>query len=129
MKQKLYKRIASLLSARKTCLESKNVEWTHNHENALVEIERNYLPSGAGFDAGTQIDLDLSTPEKIALTFEYHHMNENGFYTNWTKHLVVIEPSLVFDIELKISKNRVDECILDYFYQVFEETLNQEIEV
>ncbi len=47
--------------------------------NILSELERR-LPSGAGIDNGTKIDVSKCKRNKIVLTCGYHNMNENGFY-------------------------------------------------
>ena len=121
----LYQIIAGLIQARLTC-EADNPEWFDNHTAKLREIAKNELPSGSGIDSGTAIDLDESTPEKIVLTTEYHHLNDGGYYDGWTAHKVIITPSLQFGISVKITGRDRDD-IKDYLSDVFDTALNAEV--
>jgi hypothetical protein len=121
--RKLYQEIATLLQAIENCKQSNNNEWLEKHSAALLEIEKNYLPSGSGIDCGTKIDYENSTSNKIILFFEFHHMNDCGMYCGWTEHKAIIRPDLINGIELKITgKDRND--IKDYLYQEFDSILN-----
>jgi len=127
----LYKRIASSVDARKRCMESyrqalKNPNsdqmehWSDMvtmHYDHLMKMQA-LLPSGAGIDSGTAIDLDASTSEKIVLNTSYHHMNESGMYDGWTEHRITITPSLIHTIDIKIGgRNRND--IKEYLHEVY----------
>lgn len=116
--------IASQLDAMNRCRESGNQEWATKWEESLFRIARN-LPSGSGIDEGTKIDLDASTPEKIVLIVNFHHMDTNGFYSGWTGHKITVKASLQFGIELKISgRNR--DGIKEYLGETYSYTLEQE---
>lgn len=117
----VYQRIASLLLARENCRSSGNTEWLKRHSQDLLALVDTHLPSGSGFDTGTQISFDRSTPERLVFTTSYHHMDEGG-YDGWTEHEVIVTPSLVHGIALRITgTNRND--IKDYIAECVEEGL------
>jgi hypothetical protein len=105
---------------------AKALQWRSNVSGAyldraeeLIDALETQLPSGSGIDTGTKIDREKSTPEKLVLTFGYHHMNHNGYYTHWTDHKVTIKPSLVDGFDMKITKNGTDDYLMDYLHDVF----------
>ena len=122
---KLYRELASLVRARLNCEISGNKEWFEKHEARIEELVKNYMPSGSGFDCGTKIDLDKSTPEKLVFYTDFHHMNE-GYYDGWTEHRITVRPSLAFGFTLTISGRNRNE-IKDYIHQVFDCALNEEV--
>ena len=123
---KLYRKLASLVQAHINCEISGNKEWFEKHEARIEELVKNYMPSGSGFDCGTKIDLDKSTPEKLVFYTDFHHMNEVGYYDGWTEHRITVRPSLAFGFTLTISgKNRNE--IKDYIHQAFDCALNEEV--
>ena len=78
-------------------------------EYAIDHLARNYLPSGSGFDAGTTVDLDKSTPNKIVLNTSFHHPDDNGGYDGWTVHVVTIRPDFVHGVDVQVSgRNKHD---------------------
>ena len=129
MKQPLYIAIASTLLARKNCEQQGNALWFERHTDRLGYIARQRLPAGSGFDCGTAIDIDRSTPDRLVLTTSYHHMAESG-YVGWSYHTVYVTPSLVHGFDLRIvthrSKGRrVDAMWLDHAHEVFRADLEQ----
>lgn len=121
MKRKLIEHIAGILWARDN---TTNEEWKARYCDLLLEIERECLPSGSGFDNGTKIDHLKSTPEKIVLITSYHHMNEGGYYNGWTEHTVTVTPSFVFQLNMKVTgrnRNEAKEYIADTFRHVLSE--------
>jgi len=123
---KLYRKLASLVQAHINCEISGNKEWFEKHEARIEELVKNYMPSGSGFDCGTKIDLDKSTPEKLVFYTDFHHMNEVGYYDGWTEHRITVRPSLAFGFTLTISgKNRNE--IKDYIHQAFDCALDEEV--
>lgn len=78
-----------------------------------------HMPSGAGFDDGTALDYVRSTPEKLVFQFGFHHMNDNGTYSGWTRHKVWVRPSFLFEG----FTLRVDGPNMDGFKGYAEETL------
>ena len=123
---KLYRELASLVRARLNCEETGNREWFQKYEERIEELVKNYMPSGSGFDCGTKIDLDKSTPEKLVFYTDFHHMNEVGYYDGWTEHRITVRPSLAFGFTLTISGRNRNE-IKDYIHQAFDCALNEEI--
>lgn len=127
MSEPLYRIIAATIGARKRCQAASNVEWESKHDDLLRWIEENLLPSGSGIDRGTQILEDESIEERIKLGFSYHHMNDGGYYDGWTEHTLTIRPSLVHQIDLKISGSDRNQ-IKDYLYEVYHYELCKEYE-
>lgn len=122
----LYKLIAAAITARSNCMnhEPTNTEWKSKWEDLLTSIQNNCLPSGAGFDNGTTIDIEASTGEKLVLRTSFHHMNDNGMYDGWTEHTVIVRPSLQFGVSILISgQNR--NGIKEYMYDVFDQCLTE----
>jgi len=127
MKTKVIAKIYRHIQARKNCIENKVEFWQNEHENTLAKIEQNFLPHGSGIDSGCKIDLLKSNENKIVISFDFHHMNESGFYDGYTSHNLIVKPG--FDgLNLHITgKNR--NYIKDYLYETFDFCLNEEIEL
>lgn len=86
--EQVYRRIAQALLGREGCLEHPDPfqtrdEWLERHEDKIQKLVKEYLPSGSGFDAGTQINLEESTSDKLVFYTSFHHMDENGMYDGW----------------------------------------------
>jgi len=95
--------MAQTLVAMDNCDKMGNSEgYTFNHR-AMMALVRNFLPSGSGWDRGTTIEIETSTPNRIMLTGSFHHMDEHGFYTGWTHHTLLITPSLAFGFDIEID--------------------------
>lgn len=124
MMKTLAERIAELVQARANCLarEPVNQEWAERHEERALDLVSRHLPSGSGFDAGTALDLDKSTGEKLVFTTSFHHMNEGGMYDGWTQHTITVRPSLLFGFVLTVGgRDRND--IKNYIGETFHEAL------
>jgi len=123
----LYSEIASRLYAAANCEKTANHEWHRRHIQQIRDWVKEHLPSGSGYDNGTQIDFQASTPEKLVFTTSYHHMNDVGMYDGWTEHVITVRPSLQHGIVLTVSgSNRND--IKDYIATTFAEALKSEVE-
>ena len=123
---KLYQAIATAIQARLNCDENGSQDWFDRWTEKLEQYNT-LLPSGSGFDSGSNLDLDESTGEKIIITTSFHHMNDGGFYDGWTEHTITIKPSLLFGFTLSISgRNRND--IKEYIAELFNDVLAQEVE-
>lgn len=120
MKNKLYQKIASCVDARLRCIENNNTLWEEKHFSQIWMLVKAHMPSGSGVDCGTKINLDKSTGDKLYFTFEYHHMDENGMYCGWTSHKVVVTPSLIHGINIRITGKSDDR---EYFYDIFANAL------
>lgn len=123
MEAKLFQHIARKLEAMESCRKTGNTEWFDNHEESIESLIDGYMPSGSGIDNGVSFDFDESMPNKLVFTFEYHHMNEGGYYDGWTEHKCIVTPSLSFGIDIKIT-GRDRNNVKDYLYDVFEQALN-----
>ncbi len=115
----LYSESASLIQARLNCIASGNSDWKVRHEERIIGIVKNQLPSGSGIDSGTKLDLDKSHADKIVLHTAFHHMDEGGGYDGWTEHTITITPSLSGSFHLRISgrdRNSIKEYLADTYH-------------
>lgn len=62
-------------------------------EDELERVSQCYLPSGSGFDAGTQVLIDECRDDRLVLQTAFHHLSAEGHYTRWTHHKVVVAPT------------------------------------
>ena len=122
---KTVEKIAQAIQARTNCEQSGNIEWYKRWTDTLEKIAKDILPSGAGIDCGTTIDLDRSKPERLVLVTSYHHMNDGGCYDGWTEHEVIITPSFVGGLAVRIT-GRDRNQIKDYLADVFSVALSDE---
>ena len=115
--------IAVSIGARTRCAKSEaRTVWYDRHSKRLRAIQREYLPSGSGFDDGTRIDLEKSTDNKLVLFTAFHHMDDNGAYCGWTSHTVIVTPSLTAGFDVRVTgKNKRD--IKDYIAETFSQAL------
>ncbi len=129
MTVKLYSRIASLLQAMDNCSKSGNLEWRARHQDKIDDLIYEHFPHGSGFDMGTKLDYDKSTPEKLLFIAPFHHMNSNGFYCGWSDHVFKVTPSLAHGFNLKVSNpDRAKSWDMDYFHETFDYVLNLDVE-
>ena len=118
----VYQELALLVDARLRCLATGN-KFAEQHEERILAIVKEQLPSGSGIVCGTKIDLDSSTGQKLVFEVSYHHMKD-GAYDGWTGHIVTVKPSLIFNIELSIS-GRDRNWIKEYLYETYECALRE----
>jgi len=125
---KLYKRIAQALNAYKGNHISQEVTdaWTD-----VIARCNDELPSGSGFDSGSKVNIDLSTPEKIVIDTAFHHMDNNGYYCGWSHITVTVRASLQFDFDIKINFHGYKRASNDseYFYDTFNDVLSREVDI
>ena len=93
-------------------------------EETLVYLNQ-YLPSGSGFDNGSTFNVEKSTSEKLVFNTSFHHMNSNGYYTQWTDHTVTVTPSF-YGLNIKVS-GRNHNDIKDYIAECFDNILNESV--
>ena len=115
----LYVLVASALQAYENCQNMENLTpWESIWLDRLEKELPAFLPSGSGFDAGSTLDIDVSSPEKLVFLTSFHHMNEHGSYDVWTDHKITVKPSLVHGFILSVSgSNRND--IKSYIHETF----------
>lgn len=115
---RIYEFIATRLVAIENCRSSNNREWALRHQEAIEEVVKALAPSGSGFDAGTDLVWDKSSPNRLVFSTAYHHMTEGGMYDGWTHHDVTVTPHLAFGASIFVhGPNRND--IKDYVHEVF----------
>lgn len=128
----LYKQLSSAVQARLNCQKSKDThaDWFQKHTETIQQLVRDILPSGSGWDDGTNIDWDESHADKLVFYGGFHHMDEGGGYDGWTYHKIIVTPSLSFGFHLRITgsdfpnrpmaplSNRND--IKDYLHEIFD---------
>ena len=136
---KVYKKIASSFNAYLNCLNSDEIKkdshgnlWEDNHADNIEEIVKNYLPSGSGIDTGVKFNFDESKNNKLVFNSSYHLMSENGFYIKWIDFKIIVIPSLLNEIDIKIigyelKKYYVDDYINDCFYNALMEEISHAI--
>lgn len=116
---KIYQRLAQLINQ----LQIPNSRYL-NAEEQIEDIMAN-APSGSGIDCGTKIDLERSNKNRLVFEFDFHHMDENGYYCCWTEHELWVKPSLIYDYDCRITgKDRF--MFKDYLYEVYHHWLNSE---
>ena len=115
---KLYKRIATALEARRNCEKTGNELWFDNWTDTLDKAI-GQLPHGSGLDGKTELS-ELSTPNKLIVTAEYHCMNEDGYYDGWINFRLTITGSLMFGFNLNITGNFGKyQDVKDYLHEIF----------
>jgi hypothetical protein len=125
--RRIYRGLAIAVAARKRCDNGFNPEWFAKWDDRIRGILSDHFPSGSGFDAGTQIDLDKSDGDKLVFRTSFHHMNEGGFYDGWTDHTITATPSFEHGFHLKVS-GRDRNGIKDYISHQFSHSLMLELE-
>jgi hypothetical protein len=126
MKTCLAKELAHALHAMRNCQKVGNKEWEEKHSETLKELQK-YLPSGSGLDAGTSFDQDKSTDDKLVFHTQFHHMNEDGSYTHWSEHTIIIRPAnFVFGPIITVSGEGGKGDHGDYIAETFREILFKE---
>jgi hypothetical protein len=129
MARYLYSELASTVDACKTCSKDlpRMAEWYGKHKENILALVHEHMPSGSGFDCGTELAFDESHGEKLVFTTSFHHMNDTGYYDGWTEHTIVVTPSFS-GFNLRISgRDRND--IKDYIHDVFSQALKTELPV
>lgn len=117
---KRYTAIARALGSLKRCEAQGNTEWAAKHADALKALCE-ALPSGSGFDAGSELDLEASTSDKLVFNTSYHHMDDGGYYDGWTEHTVVLTPAFELGYHIKVtgqSRNEIKDYIAETFSYV-----------
>lgn len=112
------KKLADTLQSRRNCMKTPDThsEWIDIHTNTIMEMCKE-LPHGSGIDGTMEIDFDQCNDKKITFFFEYHHMDDNGYYDGWTEHNIIITPDFG---SFKIRINGPDRNqVKDYFYDLF----------
>ena len=121
---KRYQAISRAIGAHNRCEQSKNEEWHKRWHDTLIELCKP-LPSGSGFDSGTELS-EKSTPEKLVFETSYHHMNSDGYYVGWTTHEIICTPSFELGIHYRITGRNQNDT-KDYIGECFDSILNEDV--
>ena len=113
-------RISQLLQAMENCERNNNTKWLSIWGDELYQIEKEFLPSGGGFDLGTQIAQDECRKNKIVFNTSFHHMDEHGSYDGWSSHHVIVTSAFDgFDIRVDgANRRQIKEYIGEIFHDV-----------
>lgn len=97
-----------------------NVTWKERALERVIEICKN-LPHGSGIDGKCEISLEQSERYKIVFYFEFHHMDEQGYYCGWTEHNLILTPTFGgFDMRITgKNKNNIKDYLYDLWREVF----------
>ena len=110
-------------------LIAKNCQWLKTVNDAYLDqcesridkLEKE-LPSGSGIDCGCKIDREKSGNKKVIITFDYHFMNDDGYYDGWGSFKLIVTPNLSEYPDMRImGKDR--NQIKDYLYDTFSDVL------
>jgi hypothetical protein len=94
----------------------------------IEQLCREFMPSGSGFDSGTTLDFDRSTPATLVFNTGFHHMNgDTGMYTGWTEH--TIKATANFDGTEISASGRNKDGVKEYVVSCFHTSLEQIIDV
>lgn len=104
-----------------------DLEWSKRHEDRILAIVKEHLPSGSGFDSGTNFDFDKSKPEKLVFNTHFHHMDTIGYYNGWTEHSVIVTPAF-HGFNLRVTGKNTND-IKEYIGYVFYNALSEDCEI
>jgi hypothetical protein len=120
----LYQQFAHCFAALCNCESGPviNEHWAGVWRDRIVQLQEE-LPSGSGFDNGSEFSFDESRPDKLIFTTSFHHMNDLGSYCGWTDHRIILTPSFIHGFEMKVTGPDKRQ-IKDYIAQCFSEALD-----
>ena len=139
MKSTVARHISGLLTAIDNCQERVDnphnsdddkalaSSWITKHNQLIDSICREHMPSGSGFDNGTYLWREKSTPDRLVFGTAFHHMDDSGMYDEWTRHEVYVTPTFT-GVKLRIT-GRDYRDIKDYIADCFYDSLDNEIDV
>jgi hypothetical protein len=99
--------------------------WADKHAQRINKLVADHMPSGSGFDNGTRLDLDASTPSKLVFDTAFHHMDQHGYYDGWTEHRIIVTPSLTSAFDLRITgvnRGQIKDLIHDAMHHALSAT-------
>lgn len=117
----VYRRLALALDAYRNCVRKGDGEWAERHLENIQEAIQDYLPHGSGFDATPEIDVDACREDRLVFLGSFHEMNSVGYYTRWVSFRVIVSPSFIGEIDVRVrSSDRLPadlrELIADAYY-------------
>ena len=121
MKHPLYVLLSQALAGYKQGIEIDDPKYTEIYRAELVRLV-GLLPHSWSIDCVVFLNFKMSTPERLVFDVNYHHMNNGEGYDYWTKHKIIVTPSLRHQVALHITG--VDENgIKDHLHLIFREAL------
>ena len=102
----------------------------YEYEHDLCTLVKYWMPHGSGIDCGTELDIVKSTGTKLIFTFDYHHMDSNGYYCGWSSHKLIVTPDFE-NFSMKIigqhpSRQRHStQNFHDYLYDTYSHALQR----
>jgi hypothetical protein len=122
-KSPLYEQIANALAALDNCRKrDTKTDWEDIWEDRIAAMARE-LPSGCGFDTQPKIDIDAIRSERIEIYGSYHRMDEHGGYRGWIDYRVILTPSFIGGLNIKVVGGNAD--FKDYCADVFLEAVKR----
>lgn len=116
---KLYQWLAQRLAQIENLENSNMAVVTPEEVREQVDAKvKELMPSGSGFDKGTELDWERSTKQRLVFNTAFHHMDEHGGYDGWTHHDIWVNPDLCFDFTLRITgvdRNQIKDLIHENF--------------
>jgi hypothetical protein len=112
---------------------ARTIAWRASSAYLDARIDRLYtlaglLPKGGGIDCGPYIHPDISRPNRIELSLEFHHMDEFGVYDRWTHHSITVLPSLCYGFELRFAGPNHND-VVDLLRDQFDAALRQHVKL
>ena len=131
MKQPLYLALVELIGRKHRLSQpGSNAAMLWHVEKVLDALCKEHLPSGSGFDAGTELAEDEcikgETITQLVFITEFHHLNEHGMYDGWTSHTVKVT-SAWQGFNLTVT-GRDRDGIKDFIGDTFHNCLMREVE-
>lgn len=131
-KRYVYEVLDMAITAKKNCMKSAVIspEWESKWDDLIEHLQKKYLPHGSGFDCGTVvIEEECVNGLRLVLNFDYHHMDEYGYYDGWSSHKAVVVP--YFDgigVTIKGALPRKYRHSKEYFGDTIHYSLTKEID-
>ena len=94
--------------------ENEIQQQTYDRYEFIIKQFEDGLPVGSGIVATEVISV---TNKKIVISFDYQHMNDNGYYDGWTHHEARITATFGGYTMYISGRNRND--IKDYLHELF----------
>lgn len=127
MKARVYEVIAELVEAYKICEQRgfTHADWKMRHRQRVREFTTLNMPNGSGFDNGTTLDLENSSAERLVFDTAFQHLNDQGEYTRWSEHEVIVTASLAHQVTVRVT-GRDHNAIKGTIAEKFVEALTEE---
>jgi hypothetical protein len=99
--------------------------------NPVLDEINARLPSGSGFNSGSEFLPCESRPDRLVFKTAFHHMDENGYYDGWTQHSVIVTPTFEgFNIRVTgKNKNDIKDFIADCFHAVLDDIVKTSFDI